>query len=158
MRLTSPVTELKGVGPALGQKFNLAGIKTVADLINYYPRRYDDFSTVTPISGLRPGKVSTQAVIKQASGRYARRGMHLTEAVASDGSGSVRLVWFNQPYRAAAIKPGQSYFIAGNYELRRQRFAIINPSLETAGEMPLNSGHILAVYRETKGLNSKQIR
>ncbi|HEX4774146.1 MAG TPA: ATP-dependent DNA helicase RecG [Candidatus Saccharimonadales bacterium] len=158
MTLDSPVTELKGVGDTLAKLFNQVGVKTVGQLLDYFPRRYEDYSTLTPINQLKPGPVSIQAVIKQASGRYVRRGMHVTEAVASDATGSLRLVWFNQPYRAAALKPGREYFISGQYELRRQRFAITNPSLEMVSDLPVNTARILAIYRETKGLNSRQIR
>ncbi len=158
MSLSSPLTELKGVGETLAQKFAVLGLKTVADLIDYYPRRYEDYSEVTPVKSLRPGMVTVEAVIKQATGRYVRRGLHITEAVASDPTGSVRLVWFNQPYRAAALKAGQPYFIAGQYELSHQRFAIMNPSVEIASDLPVNTARILAVYRETKGLTSRQIR
>ncbi len=158
MTAKSPIEELKGVGEALAKKFNLLGIKTVADLIDHYPRRYEDFSEVTPIAHLRPGPVTIEAVIKEAKGRYVRRGMHITEAVASDDSGSVRLVWFNQPYRAAALKGGQAYYISGQYELSRQRFAIMNPGVEMVSELTLSTARILPVYRETKGLTSRQIR
>lgn len=146
------------MGEAQAGKFALLGVKTIGNLLDYYPRRYDDFSEVTQTNQLQPGAVTIEAVIKQATGRYVRRGMHITEAVASDGHGSVRLVWFNQPYRAAALKSGQKYFISGQYELSRQRFAIMNPSIEVASDLPLNTARILAVYRETKGLNSHQIR
>ena len=158
MTLASPLTDLKGVGEAQAKKFAVLGIKTVGDLVDYYPRRYEDYSVVTPVNRLQPGVVSIEAVIKQASGRYVRRGLHITEAVASDDSGSVRLIWFNQPYRAAALKTGQRYFISGQYELSRQRFAIMNPSVEMASDLPVNTARILAVYRETKGLTSRQIR
>lgn len=158
MPLDSPLTELKGVGDALAKKFQLLGIGTVAELLNYYPRRYEDYSNVTPSARLKPGMVTLEAVIKQAKGRYVRRGMHITEAVASDDTGSVRLIWFNQPYRAAALKPGRKYFISGQYELSRQRFAIMNPSMEIASDFPVNTARILAIYKETKGLNSRQIR
>ena len=149
---------MKGVGESVGGKFEVLGIRTVGDLLDYYPRRYDDFSVITPTDKLRPGAVTVEGVIKQATGRYVRRGMHVTEAVASDDHGSVRLVWFNQPYRAAALKSGRKYFISGQYELSRQRFAIMNPSVEMASDLPVNTARILAVYRETKGLTSRQIR
>jgi ATP-dependent DNA helicase RecG len=158
MTLNSPLVELKGVGETQAKKFAVLGIHTAGDLVNYYPRRYEDYSTVTPVSKLKPGPVTVKAVIKQAKGRYVRRGMHITEAVASDESGSVRLVWFNQPYRAAALKSGQAYFISGQYELSRQRFAIMNPGAEAASDFPLSTARILSVYRETKGLTSRQIR
>ncbi len=158
MTLDSPVTEVKGVGGELAKKFAGFGVRTVGDLIDYLPRRYEDYSQITDIKRLHPGPVSIRAVIKQATGRYVRRGMHITEAVASDDTDSVRLVWFNQPYRANALKPGQEYFISGNYELSRQRFAIMNPSAELVSDFPVNTARIVPVYRETKGLTSNQIR
>ena len=158
MVLTDSVTELKGVGEAVARKFAILGLKTMADLIDNYPRRYEDYSEQTAIKALRPGMVTVQAVIKQASGRYVRRGMHITEAVASDDSGSVRLVWFNQPYRAQALKTGQPYFISGQFELSRGKFAILNPSIELASDFSVNTARIIPIYRETKGLTSRQIR
>ena len=74
---------------------------------------------VSKIRGIRPGPMTIEAMIKQAKGRYVARGMHITEAVASDDTGSVRLVWFNQPYREASLKAGKSYYISGQYELAR---------------------------------------
>ena len=158
IELDSPITELKGVGESQAKKFTILGVNTIADLINFYPRRYEDYSTVTPVGQLHPGTVSIEAEIDEISSRYVRRGMHITEALAKDESGSVRLVWFNQPYRAKAIRANQKYFISGNYELRRQRFSLLNPSIELSGDLPVNAARILAVYRETKGLTSRQIR
>jgi ATP-dependent DNA helicase RecG len=158
MTLHSSLTELKGVGGEQAKKFAILGLKTVGDLVDYYPRRYEDYSEVTPIAQLRPGPVTIEAVIKQAKGRYVRRGLHITEAIASDDTDSTRLIWFNQPYRPAALKPGRPYFISGQYQLSHRRFAIMNPSVEMASDFPLNAARILAVYRETKGLTSRQIR
>lgn len=158
MTISALLTEVKGVGPEMAKKFATLGVRTVADLIDTYPRRYDDYSDIVPIKQLRPGAATIKAVIKQAKGRYVRRGMHITEAVASDDTDSVRLVWFNQPYRETGLKPGQEYYIAGPYELRRQRFAIMNPSVELVSDFPVNTARIIPIYRETKGLTSKQIR
>lgn len=158
MTFSSPITELKGIGPALAQKYALVGIKTIAELIDYYPRRYEDYSQLTKISELQPGPISIEAVIEQSSGRYVRRGMHITEAIATDDSGSVRLVWFNQPYRLGALKSQQRYYISGNYELKQRRFSLQNPNIEMVSDLPANTARILAVYKETKGLTSRQIR
>jgi len=154
----SQITSVKGIGSQLAGKFETIGIKTVADLIAYYPRRYDDYSHVQTISVIKPGAVTIRAVIKQAKGRYVRRGLHITEAVASDASGSVRLVWFNQPYRAASIKSGSEYFISGTFELSYQKLAIMNPSMELVSDFPINTARIVPIYRETKGLSSADIR
>jgi ATP-dependent DNA helicase RecG len=152
------VLALRGVGEGVASKLSILEIRSVDDLINYYPRRYDDYSNIEKISQLKPGTISVRAEIKQIKGRYVRRGMHITEAVASDPSGSVRLVWFNQPYRANATKIGKEYYISGNFELARGRLAIMNPAMELVSEFPVNTARIIPVYRETKGLKSNTIR
>jgi len=158
VNLSDPITELKGVGDELARKLAILRIRTIDDLIEDFPRRYEDYSTITPVKSLRPGQVTIKAKISSVNGRYVRRGMHITEAIASDDTASVRLVWFNQPYRAGAIKAGQDYFIAGDYALRRSRFSILNPSVELVSDFPVNTARIIPVYRETKGLKSNQIR
>ena len=158
MKWDSPVTEIKGIGESAAKKFATLGVHTVADLLENFPRRYEDYSNVTPIHNIEPGAITIEATITQAKGRYVRRGMHITEAIATDSSDSVRLVWFNQPYRAAALKPGETYYISGNYELSRSRFAVMNPSVELVSNFPVNTARIIPVYRETKGLTSNQIR
>jgi ATP-dependent DNA helicase RecG len=158
VQLSDSITELKGVGDELAKKLAVLGIHTIGDLIEDFPRRYDDYSDISSVKNLHPGDVTVKAKISSATGRYVRRGMHITEAIASDETASVRLVWFNQPYRAAAIKHGQDYFIAGGYALRRSRFSITNPSVELVSDFPINAARIIPIYRETKGLKSNQIR
>lgn len=158
MVITNELVYLKGVGPAIAAQFKAIGITTIAELLNYFPRTYNDYSHIDTISRIRPGMVTIQAEIKQAKGRYVRRGMHITEAVASDDTGSVRLTWFNQPYREGAIKPGQKYFITGKLELKAQHFSITNPSMEMLSEFPLHTARIVPVYRESKGVSSTILR
>lgn len=152
------ITQIKGIGAELAKKFAIVGVHTINDLIENIPRRYEDYSNITSFADLAPGMVTIRAVIEQAKGRYVRRGMHITEAIARSGEDSIRLVWFNQPYRAAAIKTGEEYFISGNYELRNNRFAISSPSTELVSSFPVSTARIIPIYRETKGLTSTQIR
>jgi ATP-dependent DNA helicase RecG len=158
VELSAPITDLKGVGDELAKKLAVLGIHTINDLIENFPRRYEDYSIISQVKSVRPGAVTIKAKISSVSGRYVRRGMHITEAIASDESGSVRLVWFNQPYRAGALKQAQDYFIAGEYALRRSRFSIANPSVELVSDFPVNTARIIPIYRETSGLKSNQIR
>lgn len=158
MTLSSPIEELRGVGPQVAKKLKVLGIATVFDLIDYIPRRYDDYSNLQQISKIKPGPVSLKVTIKQAKGRYVRRGLHITEAVASDYSSSVKLVWFNQPYRAAALKTGSEYYISGEFGFNYKQLSITNPSVELVSDFPVNTARILPIYRETKGFTSKQIR
>lgn len=158
MSFDEPLTYIKGVGPELAKKYAKLGLKTVGDLIDYYPRRYDDYSALMAIQDLKPGEVTVQATIDSAKGRYVRRGMHVTEAVASDQSGSVRLTWFNQPYREQSLKRGQEYYISGNFAFSHQRLSITSPTIELVSDFPVNTARIIPIYRETKGLTSRQIR
>ncbi len=152
------IQSLKGVGETTLRKLEILGIKSVEDLVWNFPRRYDDYSNVSQIAKIKPGPVTVACKVTNARGRYVRRGMHITEAIASDESGSVRLVWFNQPYRASAIKPDEKYFISGLYELSRQKFAVMNPSMELVSNFPLNTARIIPIYKETKGFKSSTIR
>lgn len=158
MTLSSALTDVKGVGPEVAKKLAVLGLHTVAELIDNYPKRYEDYSNVQNIANMQPGPVTIKAVIKQASGRYVRRGMHITEAIASDDTGSVKLVWFNQPYREAGLKRDQDYFISGEFALKAGKFSITNPSAELVSSFPVNTARIIPVYKETKGLKSSQIR
>jgi ATP-dependent DNA helicase RecG len=152
------ITSLRGIGEASAKLFARLGIHTLHDLADNYPRAYEDYSSVTPISKLRPGTVTIRARITTVTGRYVRRGMHITEAIASDASGSIRLVWFNQPYRATSIKHDKEYYISGMFALAYRRFAIQSPTIELVSDFPVNTARIVPVYRETKGLTSRQLR
>lgn len=158
MNLLDSVTAVKGVGPEMAKKLSVLGVKTIADLVQYLPRRYEDYSDITPIRDTKPGQITIKATVKQANGRYVRRGMHITEAVVSDDTDSMRIVWFNQPYRAAGLKSGAEYYFSGVYGRNNQRMQLMNPSAELAQDFTLNTARIIPVYRETKGLTSKQIR
>ena len=156
--MSSSIGEVKGVGPALEKALASLGIKTVDDILDYFPRRYEDFSVVSKISKLQPGAVTVEAVVESVTSKYIRRGMHITEAIVSDESGSLKITWFNQPYRANALKKGSKYFFSGTYELSYRQMRLMNPSAELAVEFTLNTARIVPVYRENKNITSKQIR
>ena len=158
MTLNSPLSSIKGVGNELTLKYKTLRLNSVADLIDHLPSRYEDYSNVVSIADMKPGPVTIKVVIKQAKGRYVRRGLHITEAVASDSTSSVKLIWFNQPYRASAIKAQTEYFVSGIFELSNRSFSIMNPSMELVSDFPINTARIVPIYHLTKGLSSLQIR
>ncbi len=158
MRIDDPIETLKGVGPQGAAKFHLSDIHTVGDMIYNLPRDYQDFSRISRISGLRPGRVSLRVRVDQAHGRRLRRSMHLTEAVLQDGSGQVRAIWFNQPYRLSQLNEGGEFLVAGEYDFWRDRYQLVNPGLERISQTSAPTGRILPQYRETRGLKSHLIR
>lgn len=158
VKLNNDVSVVRGVGEQVANNLKPLGIRTVFDLLDYLPRRYEDYSHITRICDLMPGPVTVQGVVKQANGRYVRRGMHITEALFSDETGTVRATWFNQPYRAAALKTGQEYYVSGKYELSYNRLQLTSPSAELVKDFPLNTARIIPVYRQSKTVTTNQIR
>ncbi|HSE61413.1 MAG TPA: ATP-dependent DNA helicase RecG [Candidatus Saccharimonadales bacterium] len=158
MTLKEPITSIKGVGDALAEKLRGLGVETVEDLLYFFPRKYEDFSQVAPIAKLRPGKVTIKARVESVTGRHIRRGLHVTEAVISDGTAKTRAVWFNQSYRATQLGKGEEFFFSGTYDLQRNRYVLQNPATEQTKGMGVSTARIVPVYPERAGLKSHQIR
>src|ERR1043166_8872009 len=114
-----PAGSLKGVGKAMAEKLARLGIHTAGDLMHHYPRRYDDFSKVIPIRQMRPGNVTFRGEIERVAGRYARaRKLYITEAIISDGTGTLKAVWFNQKYLASTIPTGTPVLVSGELKFK----------------------------------------
>ena len=158
MNLNHSVEALDGVGPKLAGLLKRLKIKTIRDLIDYYPRTYNDYSVVTPISELDPGEVSIRGVVEAVKSRYVRRGLHITEAIIADNTGKIKAVWFNQPYLIKSLPKDKEVFLSGKYDLAGQGMRLQNPSWEKTSDFPTNAARILPIYKETKGLTSYQLR
>jgi len=158
MDIDQSVDALPGIGPKLKELFAKVDVITIRDLVEKVPRRYQDYSNVVPIAQLRPGEVCIKVTISAVGVRYSRKGLHMTEAVASDETGSIKLIWFNQPYRKNQILPNVEYYVAGEFQYKKQGYSITNPSLEKAGDITVNTARIIPVYKLTKGLGLTQIR
>ena len=128
--LSTPVSELKGVGQKLNTAFKKKGISTVRDLIEYLPRRYEDFSAAQKIADLEPGNVTILASIESIETKTVRRGLKLTTAVISDGYSKLKAIWFNQPYRASQLKSGEEFLFSGKFEFSYNHYQLSNPSVE----------------------------
>ncbi len=156
-----PIGSLKGVGPAMAEKLARLGITTAGELIRHYPRRYDDFSKIIPIRLMRPGNVTFKGEVERVAGRYARaRKLHLTEAIISDGTGTVKAIWFNQPYLAKTIPTGSPVLVSGELKFKNSDLAMQSPAIEVVeeGRMTKDTARIVPVYAQTEGLTSKQLR
>ncbi|NDC94353.1 ATP-dependent DNA helicase RecG [bacterium] len=156
--MSTSLRYIKGVGQAQERLFAVLGVTTVEELIAYVPRAYNDYSDVQKIAQLKPGIVTLQVTFSNITARYVRRGLHITEALASDESGSVKIVWFNQPFRKTQLVANTQYFLSGEFGLSRQRMSIVSPVVERADNLPIHTARIVPIYRETKGLNSASIR
>ena len=80
MNLHTPLTNVRGVGPKTGQTLSAAGLATVEDMLNFYPRTYEDYENVENVADVKPGKVVVRARAEKINNRYARRNMIITTA------------------------------------------------------------------------------
>ncbi len=154
----APIGTVKGVGDFLSSKFATLGINTVQELIENVPRRYDDFSQIITVSQIRPGQVSLKVQIGSVKARYSKNGIHITEAMATDSTGGVKLIWFNQMYRSKSIQQDKEYFVSGEFGQNYKYFAITNPACELVSSFPINTARMVPIYKLTKGLGVTQIR
>lgn len=139
------------------------GLKSVLDLINHYPFRYDDYSKVSNAVEVPLGeKVTLQGEIWSIQNVFTRFGKVLTKAIFNDGSGPIELVWFNQSWLPKSIKTGDRLQISGKVEKRGSKLTMTAPVWEKlqAGlaNEAIHTGRLVPVYPETYGVTSKWLR
>ncbi len=154
-----PVANLPGVSDKTEAKLSRLGIATIRDLLLFFPRRYEDFSTITPIAFVRPGvKTTVRGRIYDIGAHQTKyKKMALTEAVLGDDSGTLRVVWFNQPWLVKSLQKGDEIFVAGEADLNGG-LVMKNPDHEKVSLRPQNVARLVPIYRETEGLTSKWLR
>lgn len=158
MNLSTPLENIKGVGKKTAELFQAANLFTVEDLIYFLPRKYEDYSEITAIKDIKPGKVTIKAKLENVRTRRVRRSLHITEAVATDETGKVAVVWFNQPYRAKQVQQDEVFYLSGEFAFQNRKYQILNPGTEKVSEVQVQTGRILPIYREIKGLKSHILR
>ncbi len=160
--LDTPLGELHGVGPRFVSKLKKLGITTVRDLLWHFPSRYEDWSSVAKIAELKPGDSRTiRARVEKINVKKAwRRRMLIVEAVIADDSGSIKAIWFNQPYIKNILKPETVANFAGKVAVRDGKPYLSNPAYELADALQetKHTGRLVPIYPETKGLTSKGLR
>ena len=150
--------EIKGVGPKTAAALKKAGIKTVRDFFYNLPRDYENYAAPSAISEIRPGKVVIKGRISDLESRRARRrNLSITEGVIRDGTGAVRVVWFNQSYRLRQFAPDKDYFFTGVYELKNGRFQLTSPQAALAADVDPSSG-LSPIYVAHGGIKSSDFR
>ena len=93
--LNSPVQYIQGVGPKRAEVLQSVGVSTVHDLLHYYPRRYLDRTSVSSIRNIKKNDVTTLVGTIEVCGERQARKRKIFQAVLSDGTGLITLVWFN---------------------------------------------------------------
>ena len=165
--LSTNVEDLPRIGIAYAKKLRKFGIKTVQDLLFYFPARYDDFSQIIKISEARQRLKETVCVQGQITEientRSFKKWMTITETAIQDNSGEIKVIWFNQPYLIKNLKEGDFVCLAGKVALYKEGLYLNNPAYEKINDLDDNenlthTGRIVPVYSETRGVTSRWLR
>ena len=150
---------LKGLGPATLTRLEKRGLVRVEDILYFFPVRYDDMSNRKRLRDVMPGeKVTVHVSVKSRRQRssYPRR-IPMTEVVASDETGSVFVIWFNQPYLAGTIKTGMELMLFGKAEIGRKGLTMTNPTFQVLSpDALLNAtSQIVPVYPSVERVSNR---
>ncbi len=157
--LSKPTSSVKGIGPSKYGALYKAGILTINDLINYYPRKYLDRTSITPISQIK-NKTHVNIVGRiQSSGMVQGRKRQFYKAMLSDKSGVVVLTWFRGArYIGQSINIGDILAVSGKAEFYNG-MQIVHPEYDKLNQDddPLNSGIITPLYSTTEDLKKSKV-
>jgi len=156
----TPIQNLSRIGEKYAKKLKKLGIESARDLLFHFPFRYDDYSLIALISQIPQSQfVTIQGKVSDIrTTRTWKKRMFLTEAIISDDSGSIKAVWFNQPYIADTLKIGKEIRLSGKVTVDKSKLFFSNPAYELASREPINTGRLVPVYPETEGLTSRWLR
>ncbi len=157
--LDSPVSVLGGLRRPDEAGLARLEIRTVRDLLFHFPARYHDYSEVRPIAQTEVGEEQTVVgeiwTVRTGMIGRSRRG---TEAIISDPSGTMRVIWWGQTYVARRLKEGTRVVLSGRINAFRGRLQLENPEIETLDDESLHTRRLVPVYPSTEGLYQRPLR
>ncbi len=148
---------LKGVGEKRAQALARLGIRTLRDMISYFPRTYEDRRIIYSIAEAPADMpVCVRAMVASTpTTAFVRRGMELLKFRAVDDSGSLDITFFNQNYLKSGFQTGCTFIFYGKVTVTGQRRTMTNPAFESETNQGTITGRILPIYRLTSGVSQK---
>jgi ATP-dependent DNA helicase RecG len=157
--LESPITVLSGVGPTQSKRLARLGLHTIRQMLYFFPRRYDDFSTLKTINQLEYGEeVTIMGRVRDVSSRRTRANRIIVKAVVEDGSGMIEATWFNQPHLVRQLKPLRQIVLSGRVDEYLGRLTFSSPQWEPLDRHLLHTARLVPVYPLTEGVSARWLR
>ena len=152
-----PVEELKTVGPKKSAALAQMNINTVLDLLFFYPRKWNDRTNAVAIEALVPGEEAVvSAEIVSVSTKRPRGRKPIVELKLSDGTGTLLVSFFNQPWRSRQLGAEMNVVVFGKVDLYRERLQMVNPIVDLIGDQ---TGRIVPIYPQSEraGIGSSEL-
>ena len=150
LELDTPVQYVKGVGPRRAEQLGELGLRTVADLLTYFPRRFDLRRQVQPIETVRGHENAASVAGEVIEAGYRPRGHRpYFECSLDDGTGWLTVKWFHGGYLRDRIKPGMHLVVSGKPSVYRECIQFVNPRWQVIWSpegTDLASDELLPVY------------
>jgi len=158
--LDSPITTIKGISLKSAPKFERMGVRSVSDLLYFFPRRHIDYTSPTAIADLQMGIEQTIMVnVWQATAKRTRRGIQNTEVIVGDSSGTMRVTFFNQPFLAKKFSANTRLLLSGKAGIWKGTRVFQPSSFEVFdSDEPCTARQLVPVYSLTEGLYPRQVR
>ena len=152
----APVTELKNVGPKRAALYQKLGIETVSDLLTFYPRSYQDFTSPKMAAECRDGEpaVIEGKILRKLPPAYIRRGMVLYKLTVTDGMQNFTVTIFNNEYAYYGVHLGETYIFAGKWNRLGNAGNLAMQNYLSPGE----AATLRPVYPLTEGLSSRMVQ
>lgn len=147
-----PITKLSGIGEKRAALFAKLGIRSVGDMITYYPRSYSDWSNITNIADIQPETtcVVKARVMTPVNSIRISGGRIMSKLSVADDSGYLNLVFFNNKYISSMLRFGETYVFMGKVTRDRYGFQMTSPEFNKLNDQT----EITPVYHLTAGLNN----
>ncbi|MBI3169295.1 MAG: DEAD/DEAH box helicase, partial [Chloroflexi bacterium] len=158
--LGAELTVLQGVGPKNAESLVNLGMKTLGDMLYNFPRRYEDYSLLKPIQALMYNDVVTVlGTIQSVHNRPIRGGKQsIIEVILADGTGALKVSFFNQPWLMNRFKVGDAISVSGKIDQYLGRIVMNSPDWEPVEMENLHTNRIVPIYSLTERITQKWLR
>lgn len=158
MELNESIRTIKGIGEKSEKLFNKLGIRTVEELLSFYPREYDIFGSIEPVGSASEGKTIIVEVSLTARPQLLKRkNLNIIQCRVRDASGSIMVAWFNMQFLMKTLHMGTKYILRGSVVNRNGMLEIRQPKILSRQEYANMTGKLQPVYPLTAGLTNNAV-
>lgn len=158
MRYEDSIRQIKGVGEKAEQRFHKLDIWNVGDLLEHYPREYDEFHDLVKIADVKEGEMAAvEGVMACRPSIHTTARMKILSMVLEDETGRITVTWFNMPFLANRLKMGTRYILRGKVGRKNGKLVLEQPKMYSKNEFFKQVGRLHPIYPLTAGLTNHAV-